>query len=180
MRRGSSPTKNFLNVNLSFLKFSSDNRVPNVPVTKSTVYEREDKPSLLRIFFSRFFSSQEKKQILEEAEDLPPEVTKEVQETEEEIEYVDEEVDELENERESLLTRLFSLFRRAKTEEVDEEEIEEVELDENELLQKETREALRMIHKWIGRLPPDQINAFKRSPDFQKYKDILNKYNLIK
>ena len=180
-RRGFDTSKNFLNIDFSFLKFSGDGRVPEVPVTQSTVYERESKPSLLSILFARFRSSKDQQDALDAVEELPAEIVEEVEEVEGEIEHIEEEVGELEEERESLLTRLFSLFRRGKNDEMDyEEEAGEVELDENELLRRETREALRMVHKWIGRLSPDQINAFKRSPDFQKYKDLLDKYGLIK
>jgi hypothetical protein len=179
-RKGSTP-KSFLNVDFSFLKFSSDGGSPSVSVTESRVYEREKKPSLLSVFLARFRTSKDKAEALEDAEDMSPEIAEEVADVEDEIEHIEEDVQELEEKREGLLTRLFSLFRRAKIDdEVDIEPEQEVELDENELLIKETREALRMIHHWVSKLPPEQINAFKRSPDFQKYKTILDKYGLIK
>ncbi|MCF7799140.1 hypothetical protein K9M74_04510 [Candidatus Woesearchaeota archaeon] len=181
-RRGSvvSPKK-FLNTDFSFLRFSSDDRVPEVPVTESTVYEREKKPSLFSIFFARFRTSKEKQDALDEIDELPSDIAEEVEEVEDEIEHVQEEVQELEDQREGLLSRLFSLFRRAKvSEEYEEDSVGEPVVDEQELLKRETRETLRVIHKWIGRLSPDQINAFKRSPDFQRYKDLLDKYGLIK
>jgi len=42
------------------------------------------------------------------------------------------------------------------------------------------KEVLKVTHKWIEKLPPAKIKEFKESSDFLMYKDILEKYGLIK
>jgi hypothetical protein len=42
------------------------------------------------------------------------------------------------------------------------------------------KETIKVLHRWLEKLPPDKIYEFKRSPDFEKYKDGLRKLGLIK
>lgn len=164
---------------------SSSNNVPELSnAVESTVYD-ENKSS----FFSRFIAifsspSSAAEELEEEIENLPEDVREEVYELEDELTEVDEEVSELEEKREGLLKRLFSsIFGRRSSSVEDDEEFEhseDVEIDPSEVLKSETRQTLKIIHKWISRLPPDQIGAFKRSPDFARYKDLLEKYDLLK
>ena len=158
---------------------SSFESVPRVDSNNSTVYERPRKS------FLWFFSIRTKRPKLDD--DLSEDVKEELTEMEEDIEEIDEEVEELETHRESLLTRFFNLLRGGRRASSDEDDIPEDLVREAmgdeaaaEELQKETQEVLKVIHKWLGRLPPEEINAFKRSSDFNRYKDLLDQYGLIK
>lgn len=51
---------------------------------------------------------------------------------------------------------------------------------EHEKLIDQTRTVLKDLHKWLSKLPPEQVDAFKRSPDFERYKELLDKYGLIR
>ncbi|MFA6073579.1 MAG: hypothetical protein WC758_05680 [Candidatus Woesearchaeota archaeon] len=44
----------------------------------------------------------------------------------------------------------------------------------------ELKETIKVLHKWLEKLPPERITEFKRSPDFEKYKSGLRKLGLIK
>ena len=48
------------------------------------------------------------------------------------------------------------------------------------ILKEDTRHVLKSIHKWLSKLSPEHIDSFRRSPDFIKYKEILEEYDLIK
>ena len=157
--------------------------VPDVDDINSTVVDR---PKKISWFWALFSSSSELPED-EELDDLP-EVDKEVaHELEDEIEEVDSEVEELEERRDGLFSRLFALIRgRPKEDDYEDDIPEEVvaqamgEHQKNEDLIKETRLVLKSVHRWLGKLPPEQIESFKRSPDFARYKELLDKYGLIK
>lgn len=157
--------------------------VPDVDDINSTVVDRPKKKS----WFWALFSSNSELPDEEELEDLPENDREVANEIEEEIDEIDSEVEELEENREGLFSRLFSLIRgRPKEEDYDEDIPQEVvtqaigENQKNEDLIKETRLVLKSIHRWLGKLPPEQIESFKRSPDFTRYKELLDKYGLIK
>lgn len=149
--------------------------VPDVDDINSTVYERPT-----RSWFWFLFSSPRRKS----SDELSEEAEEELEHVEEEIEEVDEEAHEIEDRRESLLTRFFNILRGGRREEYEEDIPEEVVRQTinpgGDELSAETREVLKLIHKWISRLSPEQIAAFKRSPDFKRYKDLLDQYGLIK
>jgi hypothetical protein len=42
------------------------------------------------------------------------------------------------------------------------------------------KETIRVLHRWLEKLPPERILEFKRNPDFEKYKDGLRKLGLIR
>lgn len=44
----------------------------------------------------------------------------------------------------------------------------------------ELKETIKVLHKWLEKLPSDKISEFKRSPDFEKYKQGLRNLGLIK
>ncbi|MFT4311128.1 MAG: hypothetical protein ACMXX7_00720 [Candidatus Woesearchaeota archaeon] len=92
----------------------------------------------------------------------------------------EEEFDELPKKK-SLMSRI---FRRKPKYEEDEDDFEDDKEDEEELRideeKEELKELVKILHKWIEKLPSDKINQFKRSPDFEKYKSGLKKLNMIK
>ena len=164
---------------------SGSESVPELKNTEATVYDKPKKKFSLLSLFSR--GSRNPKEYEEDDEEQDAETREEMQEVEQEIETTDEESNEIEQKRAGLFERLFSFLNFGGRKNADDEDIpedkvrEEVEKqEEQDTLYKETRETLKILHKWINRLPPQQIEAFKRSPDFQKYKNLLDKYNLIK
>ena len=181
-RKGSSQSF-FKRVESLIPKFSSSDDVPEVSDIDATVVEdRPKKRSFFWFLFSRAKARDEEydEEDLEEIEH----VEEELENIEHQEEELEDEFEELEEKRESLLQRLFSFLsgknkRDEEYEYEDEYEGEDVD-DAASIREQETRTTLKIIHKWIGRLPPEQIDAFKRSPDFQKYKDLLELYNLIK
>lgn len=157
--------------------------VPDVDDINPTVVDRPKKKS----WFWALFSSDSKFPDEEDLDDLPINEREEVHDIEDEIEDIDQEVDDLEEKREGLFSRLFGILRgRPKEESYGEDIPPEVvaqamgEHQKNEELIKDTRLVLKSIHRWLSKLPPEQIESFKRSPDFVRYKDLLDKYGLIK
>ena len=105
-------------------------------------------------------------------------VKEELIKSEEELQEIDEFEEDLEDRRESVLKRFFRALRFNKDSSLDEAEFEEV-LVEDEGSLEEAKVCIKILHKWVERLPPDTINEFKRGPDFVKYKDTLRKLRLI-
>lgn len=167
--------------------------IPNFSSTKtssqqvddeSEQYDDDMRPVKKRPFFWFLSSAKSRnKQYDEEELEEIEDVEEELEDIDHQEEELDEEYEELEEKRENLLQRLFSFLsgKKQPVEEEYEDEYEGEDVDDAaSIREQETRATLKIIHKWIGRLPPDQIDAFKRSPDFQKYKDLLEMYNLIK
>lgn len=111
-------------------------------------------------------------------EDLPETEAKVLEDMEEDIEELDAEIEELEEERESLWSRFLRSMRSSRR---SEGEIKDDLLDEVvPVMDEEMKETLKLLHKWLEKLPPSDMNAFKRSDDFQRYKSMLEKYGLVK
>jgi hypothetical protein len=73
------------------------------------------------------------------------------------------------------------LFRRRNKKPVVEDDWEEDEVvKEPSFEEQEYREAIKILHRWVEKLDHDTLNQFKRSPDFEKYKETLKKLNMIK
>ena len=153
---------------------------------EAIAYGEKQKPFLSRIF-AHFYSRNERRKVIDdfEDEDLPENVREDVEHIERDIGEIDEEVEELEDEREGLLRRLFKRMFSSNVEEEADEDIDPELVNEqleraDEQLKHETKLVLKFVHKWLSKLPPDHIDAFKRSPDFEAYRDLLEKYDLIK
>jgi len=131
----------------------------------------------------------------EQTEELSPEemaklkgMEDEIEETEEKIAKKEEEAQEIKKEeevlvekRENLLTKFFgkiNIFNRRKMEPAEasaQEYVEEVPVVPEDII-----EVIKISHKWIGELTPGKKRSFKASNDFQKYKEVLEKYGLAK
>jgi hypothetical protein len=48
------------------------------------------------------------------------------------------------------------------------------------VLDEEVKDVLKITFKWLKMMDPETIDEIKRSPDFEKYKKVLDKYGLIK
>jgi hypothetical protein len=181
-RKGGSQKTSFSLFNSdSFSKKKVPSYVPDVHDQQTTIVERnEPRRSWFAFLFGTRSSSEE--------EDLPEDVREEVEELEDTIEEIDHEVEELEERKAGLFTRFFMLLRMRKPQEPE----DDGDMDpsvvahamgdhaRNEALLVDTRAVLKDLHKWLGKLPPEQIDSFKRSPDFKRYKDLLEAYGLIK
>jgi len=121
------------------------------------------------------FKRKEKEYNTEEYED-----EEDFEDEETEIEAIEEIEDELEERREGVLKRFFKKLRfgRRMKRKPEEDEYEEIEEDEDEL--EEIKEVIKITHRWLEELPPETIERFKRSEDFQKYKATLKKLGMIK
>lgn len=159
--------------------------VPEVDDLNSTVVNGSKKTFWLWTLFSSKNNSFED----EDIEVLPDDVKEEAYDLEEEIEEIDSEVEDLEDARDSLFSRLLSLFTFSKktnqddySEDISPDLVAKTlsESQRNEDLINETRVVLKSLHRWLSKLSPEQIDSFKRSPDFHRYKDLLDKYGLIK
>lgn len=131
--------------------------------------------SFISSIFRRRIPSEE--EIEEELGTLSPQEKKELKQEEEKIEDAEELDEELEAQRESMITRFLRklrIYRRAQEEDYEED------LQEEPVVDEEMKELLKVLHKWLEQLPYDKKEQFKRSEDFQKYKETLRRYNLIK
>ena len=134
---------------------------------------REEKKNFWQIV-KNFFVTETKKEDLDEGE------MKEIERLEEEYEDLDEmeeDVEELEEQidrkKENIFKRMFGMFKFEPKEEIDEFE-EEFELNED------IKDIIKILTNWIKQLPPEKLKSFKESEDFERYKEILKRYNLIK
>jgi hypothetical protein len=48
------------------------------------------------------------------------------------------------------------------------------------VLDEDVKEVLKITFKWLKQMDPDVVEDIKASPDFEKYKAVLDKYGLIK
>ncbi len=110
---------------------------------------------------------------LKEMEDLK----EEKEELEDEYFELEELEDEIEEKKESIfkkISRIFLSGEKEPREEVVEEVIEQYKLDED------IKDTFKILTNWIQKLPPVELKNFKKSEDFEKYKEVLKKYNMIK
>ncbi len=183
-RRGES--KSFFSKVDSFFPKSASEKVPSVSSTSSTVYDDGSKKQKRFLFIfkrrSRTADKMEEEMEIHEKE-LTPEEKAELQSLEEEVREVDTEETLLEVEKQSAIARFFGMLFGKRGMNDDFEEINEEQVEsavQEDTLKDETRVVLKALHKWISRLPPDQIEAFRRSQDFEMYKSLLEKYGLVK
>ncbi len=90
---------------------------------------------------------------------------------------------ELEEVRESLLDRFFALFRGYQRKHRLDEKAEKMQYIEDEVIPRmdeDVKHVLKLVHKWLGRLPKRQKDEFKKSRDFIEYKALLEKYGVAK
>ena len=129
----------------------------------------------------------------ERNEDLSPEemaklkgMEDDIEETEEKIVDKEDEVRELKQEEEVLVERRESMLSNffAKINFLKKKKQAEPEQEENNkyepVLDEDVIEVIKICHKWLNELPPGKKRSFKASSDFQKYKEVLEKYGLVK
>ena len=108
-------------------------------------------------------------------------------EEESEIEAIDEMEDELEERRESALKRFFKKLhffgrRSRRYEDDDEDGYDDYDEENDDSVDdlEDIKEVIKITHKWLERLPPEDMARFKRSEDFEKYKAVLRRLGMIK
>lgn len=117
---------------------------------------------------------------LRSMEDEIEETEKEIVEKEEEVKEIKQEEEELIQKRESLLTGFFNkinIFKRRPMESV---EVAEEEVVKKPALDPQVVGVLKNLHKWLNELPPSKKKEFKNSSDFKDYKEVLEKYGLVR
>lgn len=181
--------------NVSFFKkvdtmFSKDNssKIPKMSYNETTVYDDGTKKN--KNWFSIFSRKRKTSDIMEEeiqehTSELSAEEEMQLREMETEVAHIENEEEDLERAKGNVVSRFFaSLFqKRSRVIEDDFEDVSEEQIEkavQQDTLKDETRIVLKSMHKWLSRLPPDQIDAFRRSPEFGMYKELLGKYGLIK
>lgn len=138
--------------------------------------------------WERIFGKQEEEQIV--SEDLSPEEMARLEAMETKIQRVEREevrhperIEELEEEREGLLQRFFGLFRGYEREHQMEEKAVKLKYVEEEVIpqiDEDVKRVLKIIHKWLNRLPTRVRDEFKKSNDFREYKELLEKYGVAR
>ena len=159
------------------------NGITNFSIPKSKVFTNEKienaKKSLglFNVFRRRMPSDEEFEQKIKKMEK-----NQELETMEDNIEEIQEEEDEMEEKREGIVKRFLKLLRKpVKDNYSDEEEIvHAAEMNKADKDIEQLKNVIKITHKWLERLPPEQLNAFKRSEDFQRYKDALKQLELIK
>ena len=153
-------------------------KVPEI--SEEEIYIEYEQPGGFTGWLSSIFRSQPKSIPQEEVqEDLTPEEMEKLEHMEDEIEEIDEDIEELEEKREGLVARFLQsmrLFRHKSPPLTDDEILEDV----VPVIDEDVKETLKTLHKWLEKLPNNELRAFRVSDDFQSYKAILEKYGLIK
>lgn len=112
--------------------------------------------------------------VFKKEEDFEQEIVKEssFEETTEEYEEPEKKL--------SLFSRIFR-FNRVKEEDIDEyyDDYQEENLEEQVGFE-DYKEAIKILHKWVEKLPEKELKKFKTSSDFDKYKKALKKLGMIK
>lgn len=155
--------------------------VPEIKEEEIFVEYDNARPTLgVRNWLQSIFSPGRKEDEDIELEDLSETESKILEEIEEDIDLVEEEIEELEEVREGLLTRFLKSMRSSRSRKTKSEIKEELleELVPN--IDEDVKETLKLLHKWLEKLPNPELRAFKTSKDFEKYVGVLEKYGLIK
>ncbi|MBU0757655.1 MAG: hypothetical protein KKF44_06300 [Nanoarchaeota archaeon] len=141
----------------------------------------EPKEPFYRKIFNLF--GRKKTEIIREIDEFEEEVEKDIEEATDDMDEFEEEETIAAN-KPGFFQKLIRLFRFSYDEydaPSDEEEAIYDELDQKNFeLPDDVKEIIKIQHKWIQKLAPDKKKEFKESMDFEKYKDMLSKYNLIK
>lgn len=129
-----------------------------------------------------------KKEVVEE--DLSQEEMERLEAMEVEIEKVErveeehpEMMAELEEVREGLLDKFFNLFRGYERRHKMADRAAQLEAAEEAVvtrMDEDVKHVLKLVHKWLGKLPKRQKEEFKKSKDFQQYKELLEKYGVAR
>lgn len=114
-------------------------------------------------------------------EDEIEETEEKIMEKEEEVKDIKQEEEELVEKRENMLTKFFDKVNFFKRKPMDSAENEPAEEEAEEpVLDQDVIEVIKIGHRWLNELPPGAKRRFKSSDDFQKYKEVLEKYGLVK
>lgn len=142
-----------------------------------------------RSLMSQIFGKRKKKPVIEEQDELTvkvdPATGKSLAPLPEEKGESKEVYQEIKPRKKSFISSILSKIGGSK-DEVDEQFIDEYE-EEMEGLDKdlsETREDIKAVAKFatevMAKLPPNQVDAIKETPEFGKFKEVLKRYELIK
>ncbi len=144
------------------------------------LFEKEDKqleeevsPSGLERFKAWLFSFKSSKETFVE-DDFEEEMREEAEEILEKEEHIEEEERELEKEKAGFVRRFMMKIGLAREPEHQEEEFEEDQIDPD------LKEIAKVATKVMKMLPTRKFQSFKESEDFIKFKEILDRRDLLK
>jgi len=156
-----------------------DEIVPDVSETETHIEYKE--PS----FFKRLMQWSRRNKV-ESDDELSEEEKIKLMAMENEVETIEEEEDqlqeveeELEEKKAGIIKTLMQKLGFYSAKEEDFEALEE-ELYEEPVVPSDVSEVLKITYSWLEKLPARQKKAFKESDDFEKYKEVLTKYGLVK
>jgi hypothetical protein len=118
------------------------------------------------------FIPKKRTEVVREIDEVEAEVDEEIKQRE------PEETDEV-SPKKGFLSRIIDFFKIT-YDEYEEEQEQEYQSEEPVMINQDIKDIIKLQHKWINKLPKNEIKKFKESEDFQNYKYILEKYNLIK
>jgi len=155
--------------------------VPEIKEEEIFVEYDNAKSTGVRGWLQSVFSPSRREDADLDLDDLPETESKVLEEIEEDIELIDEEIEELEEVREGLVTRFLKSMRIGRSRKKSPAEIKEDLLDETVAsIDSDVKETLKTMHKWLEKLPNQELRAFKTSKDFEQYVAVLQKYGLVK
>lgn len=158
-------------------------RVPDEISEEEVFIEYDEEKPTYKKWLAGLFSSKAKSRIPEdEPDDIPlhklpksEPASERIKAMEDELEEVEDEIDQLEDRQESLLSRFLRAIRGSPSVDDDEPMQELVPVIDDDV-----KEVLKRMHFWIERLPNRDLREFKTSEDFELYRAVLEKYELIK
>jgi hypothetical protein len=93
-------------------------------------------------------------------------------------------IDDLDVPQPSFLDRLYSILGLVEEpfEEIEEFDPEMYAEEESDrvVYEEDVKELMQICHRWIDELPPETKKAFKESDDFERYRELLDKLELLK
>ncbi|MCF7871689.1 hypothetical protein K9L97_01525 [Candidatus Woesearchaeota archaeon] len=131
-------------------------------------------------FFQRRIPNDE--EIEMRAREREVENVRELENMQDDVEDIQAAEDAMELEREGIFKRFLKLLRLGgRSDFPEEEEVLESVAEQKALeLEESFKDTVKMLHKWLEMLPAEKMDQFKRSDDFQRYKEVLKKLGMIK
>ncbi|MBN2422441.1 hypothetical protein JXB41_04400 [Candidatus Woesearchaeota archaeon] len=137
---------------------------------ESQEFCKEREPFYRRIF--NIFMPKKQAEIIRETEN-----GEELDSFQEQTEESKEEEEIKPKKEKDIISKILDFFRFTHDEY---EEFPAEEYKEQPVLDEDIKKVIKIQHKWINQLTKEKIKEFKKSEDFETYKEVLSKYNLIK
>ena len=172
------------------VSLKKEKKVPKTNEESITVYKEETKNSSKQSIWAKLFGFSKKEEEKVLRDDLNEEEMYKLKVMQKELESVDDleaeypkDVEELEEVKGGVFSRWLSNLRLFNRSGKVKRKAEELDLIEQEIIpqiDEDVRDVLKIVHKWLEKLDGRTKGAFKRSNDFKVYKELLEKYDLVK